>query len=874
MGISKFPRFGQRIAPATLRDILMVAVPPGILPAREGRFEQLADLDEGVWRLASQSDCRLLANGVVREVHRNLKRIPVTVKITKLSEISPTIPLRELDLQLRTFNALNKRFGQNLPPETEIRDLFGIGGFGARCLVDFLTAVEFFAMRPPESQQLELAVDHAVEADASPEELPSKIEVEISHYPRLGHRIAPLALRGFLNVSASDRRLAHIQLCDLDESVWDRFAPELCRKLALAVVNRAKVFRGALRKEAGRIKLPMPKTNGRPIVLQLEQRTFNCLHARGLLDEPQRLAQMTVADLTSMAGFGEKSLVDLLCSLESQVSGAYVANAEVRNAAERLSRVKEAGEIRADDPRFGLALQALKIRGSNLAEISTVILGGVTCPIPTKLFARRLDEFLERIHAARRMTLEDELLELLTFEPKIRNREMTARLLGWDGNGGFTLETIGKESGMTRERVRQISQRHLDRLDGKQPHLPALDRALALVSSLAPCLESSVESELVTKRLSKVPFRLQGVLNAAAATSRDCSFIIEEGDRQTYVVPKESAGITKQILQLARKSISHWGVTTIEDVAAEVGGILGKQVSDKLVASVVSAQPAFRWLDEASGWFWLTSTARNALLNQVEKVLSVCEQVHISELRSGVSRNHRREGFAPPQRVLLALCQQAGAYEVVGNMVRANPPLDILATLSDSEKLFVDVFRKHGPLIESRKLEVECQKRGMSRATFGQSLSYSPIITRLARCVYGLRGTEVPPGLAESLVVERPRARRMLADYGWLEDGKLFLTYKLSAGTLTNGIVSVPSAMKQYLVGAHELRVSDGVPIGRLVVKDSQAWGLGPLFSRRGGEPGDSLRLLFDLKAKTAIVELGQATVEETDEAVERLAET
>ena len=121
MGISKYPRFGQRIAPASLRDILMAAVPSGILSDREGRFAQLADLDEGVWRLASQNDCRLLANDVVREVHRNLKRIPVTVKVTKLSEISSTIPLRELDLQLRTFNALNKRFGQNLPPETEIR---------------------------------------------------------------------------------------------------------------------------------------------------------------------------------------------------------------------------------------------------------------------------------------------------------------------------------------------------------------------------------------------------------------------------------------------------------------------------------------------------------------------------------------------------------------------------------------------------------------------------------------------------------------------------------------------------------------------------------------------------------------------------------
>ncbi len=209
---------------------------------------------------------------------------------------------------------------------------------------------------------------------------------------------------------------------------------------------------------------------------------------------------------------------------------------------------------------------------------------------------------------------------------------------------------------------------------------------------------------------------------------------------------------------------------------------------------------------------------------------------------------------------------------MVGNIIRANPPLDFSAILAETEKTFVAVFRGVGPLVESHKLEKECLRRGMNRATYMQYLTYSPIIARFAKCVYGLRGTEVPPGSADSIFMERPRARRVLADYGWLEDGKLFLTYKLSAGTLANGIVSVPSGMKQYLAGAHELRVADGVSIGRLVVKESQAWGLGPLFSRRGGEPGDSLRILFDLKTKTAVAELGQASVEEADEVPEQIS--
>jgi hypothetical protein len=219
---------------------------------------------------------------------------------------------------------------------------------------------------------------------------------------------------------------------------------------------------------------------------------------------------------------------------------------------------------------------------------------------------------------------------------------------------------------------------------------------------------------------------------------------------------------------------------------------------------------------------------------------------------------------------LLALCAQAGGYKVEGNVISADPPLDYTSILADSEKTFVAVFRKNGPLLEVHKLESECLRQGMNQATIEMNLANSPIISRFARCVYGLRGTEVVPGQAESLAIER-RKTRVLSDYGWTQDGKIFLSYILSSGTLVNGIVSVPTGMREHLSGAYELHVAEGVPMGRLVVKDSQAWGLGPLFRRRGGDAGDSLRIEFDLKTKIAVAELGQASVDEDEEANQQL---
>jgi len=103
----------------------------------------------------------------------------------------------------------------------------------------------------------------------------------------------------------------------------------------------------------------------------------------------------------------------------------------------------------------------------------------------------------------------------------------------------------------------------------------------------------------------------------------------------------------------------------------------------------------------------------------------------------------------------------------------------------------------------------------------------------------------------------------VLADYGWLPDGKIFLSYKLSKGALSNGIVSVPASMKSYLQGEFDLLIAGGQSAGRLIVKDTQAWGLGPFFRRRGGEAGDLFQIVFDTKQKTVVVRLGEIEDEE-----------
>jgi len=150
---------------------------------------------------------------------------------------------------------------------------------------------------------------------------------------------------------------------------------------------------------------------------------------------------------------------------------------------------------------------------------------------------------------------------------------------------------------------------------------------------------------------------------------------------------------------------------------------------------------------------------------------------------------------------------------------------------------------------------------GVNHHSFWIYLSYCPIITRYALGVYGLRGAQVPAGLVESLMPGTTSKSKLLIDYRWTKDRNIQILYRISSGMLSNGVVNIPSAMKTFLQGRYTLMTSDNSCIGELVVKETSAWGFGPFYSRRGGEPGDYLSVEFNPSERVAIVQIGDASL-------------
>ena len=116
-----------------------------------------------------------------------------------------------------------------------------------------------------------------------------------------------------------------------------------------------------------------------------------------------------------------------------------------------------------------------------------------------------------------KLTLERELCNLLGTG---RNARIAARYYGCDGRGGGSLQAVGNEIGLTRERVRQIVTAASESLSTRRAVSPALDRTIAFVADHMPAAAGAIEAELRSQRLTSGLFRLEGVIKVAELLGR------------------------------------------------------------------------------------------------------------------------------------------------------------------------------------------------------------------------------------------------------------------------------------------------------------------------------------------------------------------
>jgi hypothetical protein len=730
--------------------------------------------------------------------------------------------------------------------------------------------------------------------------------------------LAPTALRTILAVRIPKKLLDGtnsnvVQLCDLDKNAWDTFSPDVCSSLGQEIVD---VVRGAI----ATMSESLLETNLPPVPagknledLDLEQRTYNCLckmQFDGLLGGPQDVGRKTIRQVLALGSFGAKSLVDLLTSLEGQGAESsppsvgpdtepqsQITLSESTLAAVFIGRFRN---LRLPSLPVGTKLSDLQLsrrtyncllkRGfdKRIAELSALTLGeileipgfGMQCLVN---YLDGVDRFrrgeterrgkvneLAGLYAELELHqyLEDELRDLVQRSFGEKNPELASRNIeivlmhyGCDGGGGTILQEVGEKFGITKERIRQICEKAVGRLKQLRARPSRLNAVLEMIGQNLPSDAATLEKLLQTQGFTRSVFKMEGLILICKLLGYPPSFDIEDVEGRRMAVHPQKVRMARRSIVHARKAVSQFGVATVLDLAAVLSEKLSTKITPEFVTRVLGSQLGFEWLDKEGGWFWFRNLPKNRVVSRVRKILSVSEGIDVGELRTGIARHHAMNGYAPPRRVLLELCKRLPYCVVEGNNIRSEPPIDWKTALRGTELSMISVLKGHGPVIPRARFEQLCLGMGMKRSTFYAYLGYSPVIERYGYSVYGIRGARIEPGIVESLIPHNQRTTSVRLDHGWTNDRRIWIGYCLSEGMVGNGAFSVPGPMKQFLQGKYAMKTLDGATIGNVVVKDNAGWGLGTLFRRRGGEPGDTLLLVFDAKALVVVASIGDESL-------------
>lgn len=857
MARTGYPRPGHRLAPATLREILQVPLPAEYLGDRGRGEEFLCDLDETAWERFGTGRCRALAQHVLRVVGR-AARTAMPIADRRLPPIPEGMTLADLDLEVRTINCLVSAGIHKRPQDLQrmtLEGVLGLRGFWVKSLVDLLTSLEYLIEHP-----------EARKAGRSDAIVMVKHLRAAHRYPRPGHRLAPQTLKELLldrlpSQLVRGTAFRRARLCDLDERVWEDLDEAVIGQLAGLVVARAAAT--IHNRTIVQRHLPQPPPGMRLEELRLENRTHHCLQRAGFAERPEDLGKLTVGELLSIRAFGSKCMVDLLTSLETRVAREGTVDDQLTAEAAALGEMPQAARIQFTDPRLGAALRAIDSESSTIGELVGRLAERRLDPPDPVGVRRQIRQLRMGIRQLSDLPLEEELVQIFAPSSSRRDRQIVAEYYGWDGQGGRTLEELGRKHHLSRERIRQICVRAVRRNRDTAVFAPVLDRALEFLAQRLPMGLERLQKEFDAAGFSARRLPLQSLGQAAEFLRRRIRFAIIDVGRARLTVSPKDVEIPPLIVQAARQAVTNYGIAKIGDVAAGLAERLPKRAGANLIRETLQTRDDFHWLDEAKSWFRLDALPQYGLPNMIEKVLSVTKRIEVSKLMAAIGRCRRSGRRLPPPHILLEFCRQMSGVRVERNLLVSEVPRDWRAVLGGVERGMVEVLREHGPVMERTAFEELCLKKGMNRFSFNAIVMSSPVIAQYGRSVYGLLGQKVSRKTLEALANRRPGTahRKVLRAHGQTVDGRPYLAYRLSRAAISGGVITVPAAMKRQVRGRFTLRTDEGHRVGTLVARKGCGWGLGPALRGGRAEQGDHMLLLFDTAKRQARIRLGDESI-------------
>jgi transcriptional regulator with XRE-family HTH domain len=415
--------------------------------------------------------------------------------------------------------------------------------------------------------------------------------------------------------------------------------------------------------------------------------------------------------------------------------------------------------------------------------------------------------------ARRRGTKTTDSTELT--ESEVRTANIFAMRYGVIGEEASTLQSIGDLFGLTRERVRQIIEKALERLHSHRIDSPVLDTLFndilrhlpASVADIDRKFREQLGESLSVESLDRFSREILGK-GYVQITERPGGMAYP-WERVVINPSSHNEAKLRAIRDAAIEMIRSCGGAQINWVAGTASWQCGEVITPQDSIQGCRMIPGFSWLVEEDGWFWFGEAmpSENRVLSLSKKMLAVAgRRLDTGDIHQGLSRSRRYAYdpnrprpvmIEPPLKVVKAILSQVPWVKPVqSDDFLADPAIPVEDVLSDSELEIFNLMLSAGGVISRHDLS-QSVSGDFSSMTLALNLDVSPIISRLDTGVYALRGRKLN---LESIqrAMESVWGRRIGKPVEKIDGGVRF-NLTISEYHMRNKFIEVPASVTQYL---------------------------------------------------------------------------
>ena len=393
--------------------------------------------------------------------------------------------------------------------------------------------------------------------------------------------------------------------------------------------------------------------------------------------------------------------------------------------------------LRCDDPRLADVVPAFD--GSLAALIEHAI--GNLQDWRAQNIAKALPALRERVAEMAALPVDVALRELLRASGNSeRTTAIAASRLGWEGDAPRTLQAVGNDYNITRERVRQIVGVATSQV--RSTYMPQLAAAIRAVTEAAPIAAEEASQMLCERGLSTFPMHPKALAIAGRLLDYEVTFALDNSTGAQFVLATGDADL-RPVLRAARRRTGRVGLANVSWIEADLRAE-GRRYSKDSIVQVLEHSGKVDLLDD--GWFWMPGVpaGKNRLRNVTRHILSVAPKLHVSEVYEGVRRRYRFLGIRdmPPDSAVAQFYEAHPEFDLdEDGFLRSVEPLDYRSVLGRSERVLVEVLNAApGGVMDRNDFEDAAVRRGVSRGTFNAYTSYSPVLDHPARRLWCVRG--------------------------------------------------------------------------------------------------------------------------------------